>query len=219
MPLSAPQARRVYDRIGRFQDTQGFYECAPVARMIEIGDLARAGAVFELGCGTGDLARYLLAERLRSDATYLGTDISPKMASIAAGRLRPWADRARVLVLDPGDERLPGDDGAFDRFVATYVFDLLDDSDARRMLGEAARLLCPGGRLCLVGITPGRGGLSRLVMSGWGAIAVRVPHLVGGCRPIDASQLIDGQRVAPVANEVVMRWAVSSQIVIAERRS
>ena len=126
----------------------------------------------------------------------------------------------RVAVMrDRGDERLPGDDGAFDRFVATYVFDLLDDGDARRMLAWEARLLCPGGRLCLVGITPGRGGLSRLVMSAWGAIAVGVPHLVGGCRPIDASQLIDGQRFAPVANEVLTRWAVSSQIVIAQSRS
>ena len=56
-------------------------------------------------------------------------------------------------------------------------------------------------------------------MSAWGAIAVGVPRLVGGCRPIDASQLVDGQRFAPVANEVVTRWAVSSQIVIAQRRS
>lgn len=73
--------------------------------MIESGDLARAGSVFELGYGTGHLARCLLAERLRSDATYLGADISPKMAAIAMKRLRAWAARARVLVLDPGDEQ------------------------------------------------------------------------------------------------------------------
>lgn len=217
MPLSDLQAREVYDRIGRVQDSQAFYEDAPVERMVALSDLAHATAVVELGCGTGRLARSLLAEHLPPQATYLATDISPRMARIAQARLRPWGDRARVVTLQPGRERLPGDDGAFDRFIATYVLDLLERSIARRMLDEAARLVCPGGRLCLAGITPGPRGLTRLVMSGWGAFANRFPRIVGGCRPIDARPLLDGERWTAMMSEVVTRWAVSSQVVVATR--
>ena len=217
MPLSDLQARRVYDRIGRLQDSQAFYEDAAVERMLALGDLASATAVFELGCGTGRLARRLLAERLPPAATYVSTDISPRMTQIAEARLGPWAGRARVVTLEPGGERLPGDDGAFDRFVATYVFDLLEERDTGRLLDEAARLLGRGGLLCAVGITAGPGGLTRFVMNGWAKIAARVPELVGGCRPIDLRPHLSTERWAITASEVVTRWAVSSQVVVARR--
>lgn len=63
MPLTAEQARRVYDRIGRVQDTQSFYEDAVTQRLAKLGAFERAGSVFELGCGTGRYADLLLRER------------------------------------------------------------------------------------------------------------------------------------------------------------
>ena len=56
MPLTAEQARRVYDRIGCAQDTQAFYEDAAVIRLAQLGAFERARSVFELGCGTGRFA-------------------------------------------------------------------------------------------------------------------------------------------------------------------
>lgn len=215
MPLSAQEARQAYDRIGRLQDSQAFYEDIAIDRMIARSDLARAGAVFELGCGTGRLAQRLLAGQLPPEATYLATDVSTRMVEIAEERLRPWAGRASVALLDPATRSLPGATGGFDRLIAAYVFDLLARDDARRLLDEAVRLLGPDGRLCAVGITPGSGGCSRPVMAVWKAIASRFPRAVGGCRPIDLSRLIDPGRWAIDANEVVTRWGISSQIVVA----
>jgi ubiquinone/menaquinone biosynthesis C-methylase UbiE len=214
VPLSAEQARRVYDRIGLLQDSQAFYEDAAVERMIALGDLAAATSVFELGCGTGRLGRRLLAGH-SPVATYLATDVSPRMARIAERRLRPWADRAKVIALEPGVERLPGDDGGFDRFLATYVFDLLEERDAQGLLAEAHRLLGGDGRLCAVSITGGRSGASRVLMSALAAVAESFPPLVGGCRPIDLTRLLDRERWVVTASEVVISWAVSSQIVVA----
>ncbi len=68
MPLTAEQARRVYDRIGRAQDTQSFYEDAVTRRLAQLGAFERAGSVFELGCGTGRYAARLFGERLAPDA-------------------------------------------------------------------------------------------------------------------------------------------------------
>jgi ubiquinone/menaquinone biosynthesis C-methylase UbiE len=215
MPLSAQEARRVYDRIGRLQDTQAFYEEVAIDRMIALSDLAGAGAVFELGCGTGRLARRLLAGHLPRETTYLATDVSTRMVQIAAERLRPWARRASVSLLDPATRSLPGQSAAFDRFIATYVFDLLEEGDARWLLDEASRLLGPDGRLCAVGITPGPRGPSRLVMRAWDAIATRFPRVVGGCRPIDLRRLLDPGHWVIDASEIVTRWGVSSQVVVA----
>lgn len=218
MPLAPDAARRVYDRIGRLQDSQAFYEDAAIDRMVALADLPHAGSVFELGCGTGRLARRLLAEHLAPEATYLATDVSTRMVDIAEGRLSPWASRASVVALDPATRDLPGEAAAFDRFVATYVFDLLDQDEARHLLGEAARLLGPGGRLCVVGITRGPEGVTRRVMEAWGFVATRFPRLVGGCRPIDLRDLLDPELWATDASEVVTRWAVSSQVIVAEPR-
>ncbi len=215
MPLAAEQARRVYDRIGRAQDTQRFYEDAATSRLAELGALAEARSVFELGCGTGRFAASLLRNRLPEGARYLGVDISPKMVALARERLARWRPRAEVVLVDPPALELPGDDGGFDRFAATYVFDLLTVEDARRLLAEAQRLLAPTGLLCVVGLTHGVTPTTRLVSRGWEAVAKRRPSLLGGCRPIELSELLapGGWRVRDRA--VVAHWGVPSEVIVA----
>ncbi len=215
MPLAAEQARRVYDRIGRAQDTQRFYEDAATSRLADLGQFAEAQSVFELGCGTGRFAASLLRDRLPDDARYLGVDISPKMVSLAGERLRQWAPRAEVALVDPPALELPGDRGGFDRVVATYVFDLLTVDDARRLLSEAERLTGPSGLLCVAGLTNGFSPTTRLVSRAWEAVAKRRPSLLGGCRPIELSGLFTpgGWRVRD--REVIARWGVPSEVVVA----
>jgi ubiquinone/menaquinone biosynthesis C-methylase UbiE len=217
MPLGAEQARRVYDRIGRAQDTQRFYEDKATSRLAELGLLTEARSVFELGCGTGRFAASLLHDRLPDDARYLGVDVSPKMAALASERLGRWKPRAQVAQVDPPALELPGDDGGFDRFVATYVFDLLTVEDARRLLAEAQRLTGPSGLLCAAGLTHGVTPTTELVSRGWEAVAKRRPSLLGGCRPIELCELLasGGWRVRN--REVVARWGVPSEVVVASK--
>lgn len=217
MPLDAVQARRFYDRIGRFQDTQRFYEDPAVRRLIELGSFERSDAVFELGCGTGRLAANLLDSVLGDTARYLGVDVSPKMVQLASERLSPWTRRATVQLLEPPAVTLPGDDATFDRFLATYVFDLLSPGDARTLVGEAARLLAPGGLIALVSLTEGTTKASRVLCSAWNAVALRWPSLVGGCRSIELSNLVTGPGWELRRNEVVVRFGVPSEVMIAER--
>ena len=53
------------------------------------------------------------------------------------------------LRLGDGSFRYPFPDAGFDRFVATYVLDLLSDRDLGLALQEARRLLAPQGLVCL----------------------------------------------------------------------
>jgi SAM-dependent methyltransferase len=218
MPLAPEHARRVYDRIGRAQDTQAFYEDAATSRLAELGAFAKARSVFELGCGTGRYAAGLLREWLAPDARYLGVDVSPRMVALARDRLRGWAPRAEVALLGPPGRELPGADGGFDRFVATYVFDLLADEHAQALLAEAHRLLEPGGVLCVAGLTEGVTRAGRVVSGAWAALARRRPALLGGCRPIELERLLAPACWRVERREVITRWGVPSEVVLAAAR-
>jgi ubiquinone/menaquinone biosynthesis C-methylase UbiE len=217
MPLGADEARRVYDRIGRLQDTQRFYEDAATSRLARLAELDHARSVFELGCGTGRFAEAELRAALDQGARYTGVEISPRMAALARRRLAPWAPRARVELIDPPGRALPGEDGGFDRFLAAYVFDLLSTEDARALLAEARRLLSESGLLGVVSLTHGTSTAGRLVSRTWGAVSRRWPSLLGGCRPIELSAQLGSGGWRLRHRDVVVRFGISSEVVVAER--
>jgi ubiquinone/menaquinone biosynthesis C-methylase UbiE len=219
MPLDAEAARRVYDRIGRAQDSQRFYEDQATRRLAEVAALYEAERVFELGCGTGRLAARLLAAELGESTRYLGVDVSPRMVDLARDRLARWAPRAEARLLDPPAISLPGSTGSFDRVLATYVLDLLSSDHARELVAEAHRLLEPDGLLCAVSLTHGETAVSRLVSSVWGAVAAVTPALVGGCRPIEVSELLSRGGWRITHREVISSWGVPSEVVVARREA
>lgn len=208
--------RRYYDRIGRWQDTQRFYEDAATHRLLEQGRFQQAQTVVELGCGTGRLAEKLLAGHLPARARYRGFEVSERMAAIAGERLRSFPKRAGVTVID-GQPPLPLPDGGADRFVATYVLDLMSAAEARVWLDEARRLLAPDGLACLVSITPGSHRASRFVSDTWTRVWKRRPMLVGGCRPIRLRERLDLDAWHILERSVVTSWLVSSEVVVVTR--
>lgn len=208
-------AAAVYDRIGRLQDTQAPIERAAVDRLVTAGVLRDAGAVFELGCGTGALAQRLLSDVVPETATYFGSDVSPRMVALARRRVAPWSGRAHVLQLD-GTLPLPGPDGSVDRFIAAYVMDLLEPGYARQVLRDAHRLLADGGLLCLSSLTWGRSLTGRAISSAWMGLWRLAPRMVGGCRPIHLRELLEpGPRWEVRDDAVVEAWGVPSEVLIA----
>ncbi len=215
--ISSQEARQFYDRFGAKQDDQGFYEAPALDDLLAHGDFAHARAVFELGCGTGRLARTLLERHLPATATYRGIDISSTMVALATEKLSAFSGRAAVAVAaGEGDLAIASD--SVDRFVSTYVLDLLPPERIRAMVREAHRVLAPGGLLCLAGITPGTTALSRVVMGLWNALFRVAPAKLGGCRPIRvAGYLVPGEwRIEH--HRVVVAYGIASEVVVAARR-
>jgi ubiquinone/menaquinone biosynthesis C-methylase UbiE len=212
--LSHEQAREFYDRFGTKQDLQAFYENPAIEVLLRHGGFESARAVVELGCGTGRLAERLLRERLPGEATYVGFDISETMVGLAVPRLEPWRHRARVQRTE-GPPVLPLPDGACDRFLSTYVLDLLGEDDIRTALREARRVLAAGGRLCLASLTFGRTVPSRAVCRLWTAIHSLSPRLVGGCRPLrlEAFTAADWKILH---GEVVCTLGICTEVLLAE---
>lgn len=214
--LTTAKAKRFYDRFGAKQDQQDFYEAPAIEFLLAHGDFARARNVFELGCGTGRLAQELFSNDLPPTARYHGIDISTTMVTLTEEKLAAFSPRATVT-LESGDAALPCPAQSVDRFLATYVFDLLPPREIRRLLTEAHRILQPGGLLCLASITPGTTFMSRIVMGIWSGLSRFAPALLGGCRPIRLSDYLDSVQWQTKKHEVVVAWGIASEVVIAGR--
>jgi len=206
-------AKRFYDRFGAWQDAQ-LYERPALRYLAAHSDFEKASAIVELGCGTGRFAQSLLSEHLADAATYAGIDISTTMIGIAQKRLAKWSNRATVRQVD-GTARLPFEENRFDRFVATYVLDLFPESAIHQVLNEAHRVLRTNGKLCIVTSTEGATPISRIVGTLWKCLYAFSPRLVGGCRPLRISGLL--QRTAWNIEDtcVVCSGGICSEIVIA----
>lgn len=214
--LTPEAARAFYDRFSLRQDGQAWYEDPAVAAMTAHARFGEARAVFELGAGTGRLARRLLSRELSPATSYTGVELSATMLGIARERLAEWGDRARMI---PSDGSLSFDfpDGSFDRFVSTYVLDLLSPGMIREALREAHRLLEPGGLLCLAGLTHGRTIPERLLEAGWLFLHRLSPRLVGGCRPVDLLKRLPPEDWQIEHHAVTSVLSITSQSVVARR--
>jgi ubiquinone/menaquinone biosynthesis C-methylase UbiE len=214
--LSADQARRVYDRIGRIQDLQAVYEHRATAELLVHADFEHATAVFELGYGTGALAARLLNRHLLAGSHYVGVDVSPKMHELASRRLGGHQERVELRLSD-GSLQLGFEDASFDRFVAGYVLDLLSDKDIDLALREAQRLLGSGGLLCLTSLTFGATVAARGVTRLWQAIWSLRPELVGGCRPIRLADRLRPELWTIRHDRVVTTFGISSEVLVAAK--
>lgn len=113
--------------------------------------LAGARRVLDIGCGEGQVARRAAG----SGAAVVGVD--PAWSQVATARTRaggPVYARARA-------EALPFGTGAFDAVVVCAAYEHVDEYETA--IGEAARVLEPGGRLVLVLCHP----LLQAPGSGW----------------------------------------------------
>ena len=211
--LSREEARDFYDRFGARQDDQGHYEDPPLRRLIDRASFDAAGAVCEFGCGTGRLALDLLENHLPPSATYFGCDVSATMIALARERLTRFGERARLRRTD-GEPQLPLNDASVDRFVSTYVLDLLSAPDIAAVLAEGRRVLVPGGLLGVVGLTTGITWRSRLTSAGWRLIHALRPAAVGGCRPLRLLEHADLGHWEPLLREVVVAANIPSEVVV-----
>ena len=125
----------------------------PIGVEIILGCLATAGGgplsslrVLDAGCGTGSYAAALRPHVGAIDAV----DLNPSMLEVARAKL----DRAPgcpVALHEAGIEALPFEDARFDAAMVNQVLHHLPDSTRdgrpllRRVLGEIARVLRPGG--------------------------------------------------------------------------
>ena len=215
--LTHEQATCFYNRLGAKQDWQAFFETPATRELIAHAAFESAQAVFEFGCGTGAFAERVLSHHLPQEATYLAVDSSATMVRLAQSRLARFGERVTVRQTD-GSLQFGERAGSCDRFVSNYVLDLLSPTDIARLLEEAHRLLLPDGRVGLVSLTSGSTPASRLVSWTWTHLYTLNPQLVGGCRLLDLRSSLPPTSFHLDYEQVVTRFGVSSQVLVARRK-
>ncbi len=120
----------------------GYYKAAGKAQAAIISDLAPDGPfhVIDVGCGSGRLAA-----ALRDDerVAYSGFDILPDLVAHA----KKVCDRSDWRFETISSLVLPVDDATGDMIVFMSVFTHLKPDEIKTYLGEAARVLKPGGHI------------------------------------------------------------------------
>lgn len=104
-----------------------------------VGETQDRGTLADVGCGPGQVARYLRERGL----PVVGVDLSREMVA-AARRLTPEVQFERGSILD-----LPAADGVWAGIAALYSIIHIAPADLARAAAEFARVLRPGGVVML----------------------------------------------------------------------
>lgn len=134
-------------------------EVALKQRLIAQAQIAAGQRVLDLGAGTGTLT--VMIKQACPSADVVGLDGDPRVLTIA----RDKATAAGVAIrFDHGlATALPYDDAAFDRVLSSLMLHHLTAEDKQGALGEAWRVLRPGGELHVLDFGPPQNAVAWLI--------------------------------------------------------
>lgn len=190
----------VYDLWAWFTESKARDRCLSMAAIRDGED------VLEVAVGTG-----LAFERiLRANPTGRNEGVDLTDAMLARAEARAGRTGAANYRLRVGDAyALDFDDDSFDVLINNYLFDLLPERDFPKILAEFARVLRPGGRLCLVNMARGE----RWYNGIWAGIYRLNPALVGGCRGVALLPLAEQCGFTRTRREFISQSTFPSEIV------
>jgi ubiquinone/menaquinone biosynthesis C-methylase UbiE len=184
---SKADARATYDRRSRsYERLEGRFERHARVLGEDLLGVATGERVLEIGSGPGESLAAFAAATGRAGHV-VGLDTSPLMHRVAAERLgRDGVAAAWSLVLGDG-ARLPLRDASVDAVFASFTLELFDTPELTVVLDEIRRVVVPGGRLALVGLTATE---PPALMERAYLLAHRLMPRLADCRPIPVSTLV-----------------------------
>jgi SAM-dependent methyltransferase len=120
-----------------------------VANHLRFADLTPGETVLDLGCGAG-IDTILAAQRAGRSGKVIALDFLPEMLQRTTGAARA-AGLANVETLEGEMEAVPRADASVDLIISNGVINL--SPRKARVMAECARVLRPGGRLCVSDLT------------------------------------------------------------------
>ena len=201
----------LYDELAGIYDLWGrLTESDARRRAVGLANVTSGHCVLEVAVGTG----LAFAELVRANpgGRNVGIDLSAGMLAKAEQRLRrsglsnyELSVGSALAIQEQAD--------SFDVLFNNYMFDLLDEDDWPKALGEFHRVLKPDGTLVLVNMTigeqPGSGIYERLYRLS--------PRLMGGCRGVRMSAVLGQNGFAVQLREYHQQMLFPSEVILAKK--
>lgn len=212
---SREQTRKYYDRIAKIYDLMAEHEEGPLRQAgLELLALQPGEKALEVGFGTG----HCLLEMARAvgpAGKVHGIDIADGMVRIAEDKLSK-AGLADRVDLTCGDAlHLPYPDGLLDAVFTSFTLELFDTSEIPLVLAECRRVLRPGGRIVVVGMS--KEGGHGIVFHLYEWTHRHFPNFVD-CRPIFVARALEEAGFHIAKQEHRSIW-VPVEIVLAVGKS
>ena len=150
---SKDQTRAFYNKISRVYDMLSERSEAPMRKAGLALLKARAGeSILEIGFGTGH-SLVSLAKCVGPKGKVFGLDLSDNMLKLAKENLAKanLVERARLRCGDA--TQLPYADKSMDAIFMSFALELFDTEEIPKVLRECERVLRPGGRIVVVGMS------------------------------------------------------------------
>ena len=203
--------RAFYDKIGKVYDLLADRNEEPVRQAgLEKLSTRPGEKVLEIGFGTGHCL-VALARRVGHTGKVYGFDLSDEMIKIAQKNLREEGLAERVLLIRGDVARLPFASDLLDAIFMSFTLELFDTPEIPKVLAECKRVLRPGGRIVVVGISKeGKNGVITRVYE-W--THQHFPNFLD-CRPIYVRRALEaaGFRIESVGH--LTMW-VPVEIILA----
>ena len=147
------QTRAFYNKISRVYDLLSDRSEAPM-RKVGLGLLkpAPGETMLEIGFGTGHCV-VELAIAVGDRGKILGLDLSDAMLQLARRQVAQAGLLGRVSLRCGDAGQLPYRDAECDGVFMSFTLELFDTPEIQRVLAECRRVLRPGGRLVVVGMS------------------------------------------------------------------
>jgi demethylmenaquinone methyltransferase/2-methoxy-6-polyprenyl-1,4-benzoquinol methylase len=200
---SRSETRAFYDKISKVYDILAEHSEEPVRRAGLTKLAAQAGEkVLEIGCGTG---RCLveLARAVGPAGRVHGLDLSEGMLKQTDELLRreQLADRIELCCGDATS--LPYGSESMDAVFMSFTLELFDTPEIATVLRECQRVLRPGGRIVVVGMS--KEGKEELLVHAFEWTHQHFPNFLD-CRPIFVRRALEEQGFAIVDVSLMHMW-------------
>lgn len=205
--LSKPEVKRAYTNIARVYDAwAALTETKARRTCLELANIRDGERVLEVAVGTGLAFTEILKKN--PQGITIGIDLTEAMLLKALERA-PSANGAKYLLALGDAFSLPCGDSTFDVLINNYMLDLVPEKDFPMVLDEFKRVLRPGGRLVLVGMTKPEHWYNGL----WEIIYRIKPSLLGGCRGLLLEGYVRRQGFERVERHFISQFTFPSEIV------
>jgi demethylmenaquinone methyltransferase/2-methoxy-6-polyprenyl-1,4-benzoquinol methylase len=147
------QTRAFYNKISRVYDLLSERSEAPMRKAgIELLKPKPAESILEIGFGTGHTL-VSLARAVGPKGKVSGLDLSDQMAKLAKGNLAKVGLLGRAKIRCGDATRLPYAASSMDGVFMSFTLELFDTPEIPTVLSECQRVLRPGGRVVVVGMS------------------------------------------------------------------